>query len=277
MLVTSDGSDDRTVELARAVAAHDPRVRVLDLSRRGKVAAQDGAVEEARGAVIAFSDANAFWDPDALRRLVAPFADPEVGYVCGALRFLAPQGQNQEGAYWRYELAVRGLESRLSSVTGGNGAIYATRRESYIVVDPRMGHDLSFPFNMVKRGWRAVFAPAARAQEKMVPTTEGEFRRKRRMMSHAWPIVVEGGMLDPRGYGALYALPDPLPPAAALRDAAAASGRARIQRRPGPGRRRDRLRGRGAGPARLRAVRRAGAAHAAARPALRPLLTTTCW
>ena len=102
-------------------------------------------------------------------------------------------------------MAVRALESRLASVTGGNGAIYATRRHSYIVVDPIMGHDLSFPFNMVKRGWRAVYAPGARASEKMVPSIEGEFRRKRRMMSHGWPILLRGGMLSPRGYDPGYA------------------------------------------------------------------------
>ena len=82
---------------------------------------------------------------------------------CGALR--RRYGTNQEGAYWRYELWLRGLESRLASVTGGNGAIYATRREAYIEVDPIMGHDLTFPFNMVKRGWRAVFAPRRRRPE----------------------------------------------------------------------------------------------------------------
>ena len=71
---------------------------------------------------------------------------------------------NQEGVYWRYELAVRALESRLCSITAGNGAIYATRREAYIVVDPIMGHDLSLPFNMVKRGLRAVYVPRARAR-----------------------------------------------------------------------------------------------------------------
>jgi hypothetical protein len=102
-------------------------------------------------------------------------------------------------------MALRALESRAGSVTGGNGAIYATRRSSYLVVDPIMGHDLSFPFNMVKRGWRAVYAPEARASEKMVPTLEGEFARKRRMMGHTWPIVVRGGMLSPRGYGPTYA------------------------------------------------------------------------
>jgi hypothetical protein len=68
-----------------------------------------------------------------------------------------------------------------------------------------MGHDLSFPFNMVKRGWLALYEPGARASEKMVPSIEGEFARKRRMMSHAWPIVLRGGMLSPRGYDPLYA------------------------------------------------------------------------
>jgi cellulose synthase/poly-beta-1,6-N-acetylglucosamine synthase-like glycosyltransferase len=122
------------------------------------------------------------------------------------VRLLGQDGDNQEGLYWRYEMMLRAFESRLGSVTGGNGAIYATRREAYLVVDPIMGHDLSFPFNMVKRGWRAVYAPDARASEKMVPTLEGEFARKRRMMGHTWPIVVRGGMLSPRGYDPMYAL-----------------------------------------------------------------------
>src|SRR3954454_13004813 len=69
-----------------------------------------------------------------------------------------------------------------------------------------MGHDLSFPFNMVKRGRRAVYVAGAQATEKMVPTIEGEFARKRRMMSHAWPIVLRGGLLSFRGYPPLYAL-----------------------------------------------------------------------
>lgn len=203
LIVACDGSPDATAERARAAGADV----VLELPRGGKIRAQDAAVRRARGAVVAFSDANAFWEPDALRRLVAPFAaDPKVGYVCGQVSFVNDGGTNQEGVYWRYEMALRGLESRLASVTGGNGAIYATRRESYIEVDPIMGHDLSFPFNMVKRGWRARYAPAARASEKMVPSIEGEFARKRRMMSHGWPIVLRGGMLSPKGYGPLYGL-----------------------------------------------------------------------
>jgi len=206
LIVACDGCGDATAARARAAGADV----VLELPRGGKIRAQDAAVERARGEIVAFSDANALWQPDAARALTAAFGDPRVGYACGQVRFVqaagGPDASNQEGVYWRYELAVRGLESRLGSITAGNGAIYATRRDTYIVVDPIMGHDLSLPFNMVKRGLRAVYVPGARASEKMVPSLGGEFARKRRMMSHTWPILLRGGMLSPRGYPPGYAL-----------------------------------------------------------------------
>ncbi len=211
VIVACDGCSDATAALAREAGADS----VLELPRGGKIRAQDAAVRGARGEIVAFSDANAQWEPGAARALVGAFADPRVGYACGELRYLpldaagragGRDGANQEGVYWRYELALRGYESRLCSVTAGNGAIYATRRNSYIVVDPIMGHDLSLPFNIVKRGMRAVCVPQARASEKMVPSLTGEFARKRRMMSHTWPILLRGGMLSPRGYPPLYAL-----------------------------------------------------------------------
>jgi cellulose synthase/poly-beta-1,6-N-acetylglucosamine synthase-like glycosyltransferase len=206
LIVACDGCSDATARLAREEGADV----VLELARGGKVRAQDAAVAVARGEIVAFSDANALWAPGAARALVEAFADPRVGYACGQVRFLAADRAggpaNQEGTYWRYELAVRALESRLSSITAGNGAIYATRRDTYIVVDPVMGHDLSLPFNIVKRGSRAVYVQGALATERMVPTLAGEFARKRRMMSHTWPIVLRGGMLSPRGYPPGYAL-----------------------------------------------------------------------
>ena len=202
IIVAVDGAQDATASRARNAGAD----RVLELPRGGKIRAQDAAVRAATGSVIAFSDANALWEPDALTRLVEPFGDPQVGYVCGQVAFTNESGTNQEGLYWRYEMWLRASESALASVTGGNGAIYAVRREAYVEVDPIMGHDLSFPFRMVKDGWRAVYEPGARATEKMVPSIEGEWARKRRMMSHGWPIVVKGGLADPRGYPPLYAL-----------------------------------------------------------------------
>jgi hypothetical protein len=193
---------DATAERARAAGAD----LVLELPRTGKVRAQDAAVRAADGELLAFSDANALWEPDALARLAEAFADPAVGYACGRVRFLNEAGSNQEGLYWRYDMWLRRHESALASVTAGNGAIYAVRPEAYLQVDPVMGHDLSLPFNVVKRGRRAVYVPAAQATEKMVPTIEGEWARKRRMMAHAWPIVIRGGLLDPRGYPPLYAV-----------------------------------------------------------------------
>jgi len=210
VIVACDGCADRTAARASEAGAD----LVIELPRGGKIRAQDAAVERAAGEIVAFSDANALWEPDAALALVGAFADPRVGYACGQVRFLSADSPveggsatpNQEGVYWRYELGIRALESQLSSITAGNGAIYATLRSSYVVVDPIMGHDLSLPFNMVKRGLRAVYVPGARASEKMVPSLGGEFARKRRMMSHTWPIVLRGGMLSPRGYPPGYAL-----------------------------------------------------------------------
>jgi len=205
VIVACDGSPDETAAEARSAGADV----VLELEWGGKVRAQDAAVAAAdpRSTVIAFSDANAAWEPGALRALVGELELKDVGYVCGQVRFSGADGStNQEGLYWRFEMWQRARESQLASVTGGNGAIYAVRRDDYIEVDPVMGHDLSFPFNFVKRGRRALYAPSARASEKMVPTVEGEFARKRRMMSHAWPIVLRGGLLSPRGYPPAYAV-----------------------------------------------------------------------
>jgi cellulose synthase/poly-beta-1,6-N-acetylglucosamine synthase-like glycosyltransferase len=201
IVVASDGSTDATPERARAAGAD----LVLELPPGGKVAALNAAAEQATGELLAFSDANATWAPDALRRLVEPFADPAVGYVCGQVRFVDEGGDNLEGAYWRYEMAVREMESALGGITAGNGAIYAVRRDAYLPLAPAGSHDLSFPFELAKRGLRSLYAPAARAEEKMVPTLEGEFARKRRMMVGLWDIVIGEGMIRPRGYSPLFA------------------------------------------------------------------------
>jgi cellulose synthase/poly-beta-1,6-N-acetylglucosamine synthase-like glycosyltransferase len=201
LIVASDGSGDATVERARAAGAD----LVLDLPRAGKVSAQNAAVERASGEILAFSDANSAWSEDALRHLVEAFADPTVGYACGQVRFLDAGGDNLEGAYWRYEMAVREMESGLGGVTAGNGAIYAVRAAAYVALGPSGSHDLSFPFALAKRGLRSLYVPWARAEEKMTPTLEGELARKRRMMVGLWDIVVGERMISPRGYPPLYA------------------------------------------------------------------------
>jgi cellulose synthase/poly-beta-1,6-N-acetylglucosamine synthase-like glycosyltransferase len=179
LIVASDGSSDTTVEVAREAGAD----LVLDLPRGGKIAAQKRA----------------------LLRLVEPFADPGVGYVCGQLRYTDDGGDNLEGLYWRFEMGVRELESGLGGITAGNGGIYAVRSDAYLPLPAGASHDLSLPVELEKRGLHSLYAPWAVAEERMVPTLEGEFARKRRMMIGLWDIVVREGMLSPRGYRPLFA------------------------------------------------------------------------
>jgi cellulose synthase/poly-beta-1,6-N-acetylglucosamine synthase-like glycosyltransferase len=203
-VVASDASEDRTDELVEAIAAKEPRVRLRRCPRGGKVAAQNLAVRDADSEVVAFSDANSTWETDALAKLVRSFADPDVAYVCGALRLREATGTNREGMYWRYELWLRELESKIGSITGGNGSIYAVRRSDWIEVDPRYGHDGFLPYALVQRGRRAVYDPDAVAWEKPATDTEDEFRRKVRMFDHAWLMVFEGRVFE--RLGPLYAL-----------------------------------------------------------------------
>jgi cellulose synthase/poly-beta-1,6-N-acetylglucosamine synthase-like glycosyltransferase len=201
VIVACDGCTDRTAEVAREAGAD----LVLELQRGGKVAAQNAAVERASGELLAFSDANSVWDPAAAERLSRAFVDHEVAYACGQLRLENATGDNQEGLYWRYENQLRELESGLAGITAGNGAIYMTRRDSYVELDSARSHDGSFPFMMAKRGLRSVYVPEAVATEPMAPTTGDEFTRKRRIMRPLWDVVVLDGMLSPRGYSPLYA------------------------------------------------------------------------
>jgi cellulose synthase/poly-beta-1,6-N-acetylglucosamine synthase-like glycosyltransferase len=204
IVVASDASTDGTDALVEAVAAREPRVRLLRCPRGGKVAAQNLAVRGTEAEILAFSDANAQWKPDALRKLVRNFADSDVAYACGGHFYEAADGTNREGTYWRWEAWLRRNESLLGSITGGIGPIYAVRRSDYVDVDPRFGHDLALPYLMVQHGRRAVFEPDAVAWEKPSRDNEDEYRRKVRMFEHCWLIVLRGKML--RRLGPTYLL-----------------------------------------------------------------------
>ena len=161
VVVSVDGSSDGTGQIAERFAGRG--VEVIDNPRAGKVAAQNAAVRATSSEIVAFSDANSMWDPDALKRLVRPFADPDVGYVCGRLRLIDPEtGRNLEGLYWRYELWLREQESRLGSITAGNGAIYAVRRSAFIELSPAHSHDIGLPFRLRRAGHALAVRAAGR-------------------------------------------------------------------------------------------------------------------
>jgi cellulose synthase/poly-beta-1,6-N-acetylglucosamine synthase-like glycosyltransferase len=210
VLVASDGSTDRTDEIVSGLEAESGgRVSLLRCPRAGKVTAQDRAVRETGGEgsseIVAFSDANGSWEPDALRQLVANFADPDVAYACGNLRLRRADGTNREGLYWRYELWLRDNEARIGSITAGNGGIYAVRRSDYLESpDGRAGHDLGLVYRLVQHRRRAVSDPSAVAWETPARDLEDEYERKVRMSARCWQHVVSGRMLQ--GGGPLFLL-----------------------------------------------------------------------
>jgi cellulose synthase/poly-beta-1,6-N-acetylglucosamine synthase-like glycosyltransferase len=192
VVVASDASTDRTDKIVEALAAKDSRVKLVRCPRGGKVSAQNEGVRASSGEIVAFSDANAGWLPGALRMLVRSFADPGVAYVSGRASYESPDGTNREGAYWRFELWLRAQESRLGSITAGNGPIYAVRRTDWFDQEPWCGHDLGLPYLMVQRGRRAVYDPDAVSVEKPSRDIEDEYRRKVRMLRGAWVHVFRG-------------------------------------------------------------------------------------
>lgn len=196
VVVASDGSSDGTRAVVERFAGEG--VRLLDLPRGGKIAAQNAAVRATKGELLAFSDAHSPWEPDALRLLVRNLADPDVGYVCGRVQ-LEGAGDNRESLYWAYELWLREQESACGCLTAGTGAIYAVRRSALPELGPEHSHDIALPFRLRRRGLRSVYEPAAVAHEPSRATTLEEWPRKVRMLSRAWWEVLRGGLLDPRG------------------------------------------------------------------------------
>jgi len=200
--LASDGSGDRTVERARALGA--PRVHVLDLPRQGKAAALAAAVQASDGEILAFSDANSEWAPDALRRLVRPFADPEVGGVAGDQRYRGASGGQAAGerGYWSFDRAQKRWQSRAGSAISATGAIYAVRRELFEAPPADATDDFMVSTAVVAAGRRLVFAADAIAWEPPAETASGEFRRKVRILTRGLRAVwYRRALLDPRRSG----------------------------------------------------------------------------
>jgi cellulose synthase/poly-beta-1,6-N-acetylglucosamine synthase-like glycosyltransferase len=204
VLVVSDCSSDGTDDIVAAFG--DPMVRLLRMPQRGgKTVGLNAAVAAASGEILVFSDANAMYDREAVRRLVSCFADPEVGAVTGESRYLigdADHSTRSEDAYWQYELVVKRLESRLGSLVGGDGAIYAIRRSLYQVMAPGDLSDFVNPMQIVAQGFRNVYAGDAFSYERGADGFGAEFRRKVRIVNRAWRAAMRlKHLLNPLRYG----------------------------------------------------------------------------
>lgn len=203
IVVISDASDDNTDAIVEGFAQQ--RVELLRMADRGgKTLGLNAAVPRARGDIIVFSDANAMYARDVLRQLAANFADPAVGAVVGESTYTKPEVESErtEGLYWQYETAIKRLESRIGSVVGGDGAIYAIRRTLYEPMRADALSDFVNPLQIVRGGHRCVYEPLARSYESAAKDFQREFRRKVRIVNRAWrALMTMRPLLNPFRYG----------------------------------------------------------------------------
>lgn len=200
IVVISDASSDGTDDIVREYHIRGVVLREQAV-RKGKTAGLNAVVPELRGEVVVFSDANALYEPDAIRKLVRNFADPQVGCVTGEARYI--EGNRSaadagERAYWDYEIQLKRLETAITSMVGGDGAIYAIRRHLWRELPENAINDFLNPLQIVAAGWRAVYEPEAVCHEETAGGVLQEYRRRVRIVGRSWQAVSQlPGLLNP--------------------------------------------------------------------------------
>ncbi|MCX6064287.1 MAG: glycosyltransferase [Chloroflexi bacterium] len=190
ILVTDDGSTDRTRAIVEEFVARGVEVSTSP-ERHGKMAAINRAMAQARGEIVAFSDANNMYEIGTLRAMVRPFADKSVGAVSGSKIILKGDGAlgESEGAYWKYESWIKKQETRLGSTISATGEIFALRRILFeCPPDDIINDDFYMAMSVVKKGYRMVFAPDARSSERISLTAIDEVARRTRINAGRYQV-----------------------------------------------------------------------------------------
>ena len=205
VVLASDGSTDKTNAIAAGFKERG--VKLLILPRQGKAAALNAAVAASKGEILVFSDANSMYDPVAVRALVQPFADPEVGGVAGDQRYLKKSKANAAGIgeriYWNFDRILKHFQSRAGNAISATGAIYAIRRSLFQLVQEGVTDDFVTSTGVIVQGYRLVFAPSAIAYEPVAATNSIEFGRKVRVITRGLRAVLNSRsqLLNPFRYG----------------------------------------------------------------------------
>ncbi|EJC3746422.1 glycosyltransferase, partial [Enterococcus faecium] len=200
IIVSSDHSDDQTAKLVLEFIRTNPQknIKLYETKRRGgKTNAQNEAVRIADNEILVFTDANSIIDPQAIRWLVMGLSQENVGYVTGKLVYLNRDQvitSESESTYWDIDVRIRSIESRIQTITAGNGALYACWRKEYVEIPNIESHDSTFPRHFALKGKRAVSIDEALVYEKAGETNQDEFNRKVRMNR----IILKGILPDYR-------------------------------------------------------------------------------
>lgn len=198
IVVLNDGSGDSTARITQDfIDRHPgPNISLLDFSEnRGKSRTLFDGVEWIRKnhpevQILVFTDANAHWEMDALKKLINPFSDPQVGSVSGLLRYTNPgngSAGQMEGLYWKYETCIKRLSSTLGTLPGANGSIFAIRLEAYKPLSPDRGDDYELPVMAITSGYRSILEESAKSYEPPSDDFTAEYRRKMRITGQMLP------------------------------------------------------------------------------------------
>jgi cellulose synthase/poly-beta-1,6-N-acetylglucosamine synthase-like glycosyltransferase len=200
IMVTSDCSTDRTDEIARSFASRGVRLH-RQQERFGKTAAQNAAVEKARGEIIVFSDATTHYRPDVLRLMIPAFSDPSVGCVTGRVIYQDAKDSSVGAgtqSYWNYEFFLKRHESNVCSLIGVCGCMYAVRKSAYVPLYNDACSDFIIATTMVEQGLRAVYVPEAVCVEEPNRQAKKELKARVRIISQTFSDLWRNrGMLNP--------------------------------------------------------------------------------
>ena len=188
IIVASDCSSDGTDNIVRSFADRGV-VLHRQTERLGKTAAQNVAVELAKGEIILFSDATTLYQPDVLKSIVPNFGDPSVGCVAGKLIYVDPRDSGVgKGArsYWGYETFLKTHESRVCSLIGASGCLYSVRRSAYVPLYNEACSDFIIATKMVEQGLRAIYEPEAICWEETNYGTEKELKMRVRVITQTY-------------------------------------------------------------------------------------------
>ena len=183
IMVASDCSTDATNAIVKRYACRGVRL-IAQPRRLGKTAAQNRAAALSKGEVLVFSDATTHYKPDAIRKIVRSFADPEVGCISGRVAYIDSQSTAVGRgicSYWSYESFLKTREALCGGLIGVCGCLYAVRRRNYRPLANDMCSDFVIASEMQLQGLRAVYEPEAIAAELTNERGRDEFRMRVRI------------------------------------------------------------------------------------------------